>query len=69
MKKARVSKIPSSGKPSDYLAAGYKIVHYSDGALLLQKRADLRLFHLTTHREGGDPVHGQVLVSFVGKVP
>jgi len=69
MKKAKVSKILWSKKPSDYLAAGYKIVHYSDGALLLQKRADLRLFHLTTHSEGGEPLHGQVLVSFMGKVP
>jgi hypothetical protein len=67
MKKA--VKILSSDKPSDYLAAGYKIVGYSDGTLLLQKRSDLRLFHLTTLREGTDPMHAQGMVSFVGKVP
>jgi hypothetical protein len=66
MKKGRVAKILSSGKPIHYLAAGYNIVQYSDRTLLLQKRMDLRLLHLTMHRCGGDPVHGQVLGSFGG---
>jgi len=69
VKKAKVSKILWSKKPSDYLAAGYKVIDYSSGSLLLQKGADLRLFHLTTHQEGGDPGSGQVLVSFMAKVP
>ena len=69
MKKAKKAKSIVSDKPSDFLAAGYQVVHFSDGALLLQKGADLRLFHLTVYREGGDPVHGRVSVSFAGKVP
>jgi hypothetical protein len=69
MKKAKVTKVLSSIRPIDYLAAGFKVVEYSSGTLLLQKGADLRLFHLTSYQEGGAAGHGQVLVSFMGKVP
>jgi hypothetical protein len=68
MKKTK-KKVISSDKPSDFLAAGYTVVAYTNGSLLLQKGADLRLFSLTTHREGTDPVHGTITVSFAGKVP
>ena len=66
MKKA---KVVLSDKPSAFLAAGYKIVQFSNGSLLLRKGTDLRLFHLTEHRDGSDPVHGNLVVSFVAKVP
>jgi hypothetical protein len=68
MKKAK-KKTLTSDKPSDFLAADYKVVAYTNGSLLLQKGADLRLFNLTIHREGTDPVHGIITVSFAGKVP
>ena len=68
MKKAKKKVIPGD-KPSAFLAAGYKVVDYSDGTLLLQKGDDLRLFKLTISRDGSDPVHGSVNVSFAAKVP
>jgi hypothetical protein len=70
MKKVKVkTKAPASDKPSAFLAAGYKVDEYSNGTLLLQKGADLRLFNLTKHRDGADPVHGNVVISFAAKVP
>jgi hypothetical protein len=70
VKKAKAkTQAPASGKPSAFLAAGYKVVEYSNGTLLLQRGADLRLFELTKHREGGDPVHGAIIISFAAKVP
>jgi len=66
MKKA---KVVLSDKPSAFLAAGYEIVQFSNGSLLLRKGTDLRLFHLTEYRDGSDPVHGSLVVSFVAKVP
>jgi hypothetical protein len=67
MKKVKVkTKAPASDKPSAFLAAGYKVDEYSNGTLLLQKGADLRL---TKHRDGADPVHGNVVISFAAKVP
>ena len=66
MKKAKAI---AGDKPSTFLKAGYKVVHYSAGSLLLQKGADLRLFHLTEFQDGTDPVHGTIVVSFVAKVP
>ena len=67
MKKAKVKNIAKT--PSALIAAGYKIVTYTNGTLLLQKGSDLRLFHLTVYREGGDPTNGRIEVSFAGKVP
>ena len=51
MKKAKAI---AGDKPSTFLKAGYKVVHYSAGSLLLQKGADLRLFHLTEFQDGTD---------------
>ena len=67
MKKAKVKKIPNT--PSALVAAGYKIVTFTNGTLLLQKGSDLRLFYLTVYRDGGDPANGRIEVSFAGKVP
>ena len=67
MKKAKVTKVAKT--PSALIAAGYKIVTYTNGTLLLQKGSDLRLFYLTVYREGGDPTNGRIEVSFAGKVP
>lgn len=67
MKKAKAKKIANT--PSALLAAGYKIVTYSNGTLLLQKGSDLRLFYVTVYRDGGDPTNGRIEVSFAGKVP
>ncbi|MEA2951984.1 MAG: hypothetical protein QOF19_3098 [Alphaproteobacteria bacterium] len=69
MKKAKKTKTVSNDKPSAFLAAGYKVVQFSNGSLLLQRGNDLRLFHFSEHRDGGDPVHGTLAVSFVAKVP
>ena len=68
MKKPKKKAI-AADRPSAFLAAGYKVVDYSDGTLLLQKDGDLRLFKLTISRDGSDPVHGSVNVSFAAKVP
>ena len=67
MKRAKPA--PSSDKPSAFLAAGYKVVQFEGGTLLLQRGADLRLFRLAEYREGGDPVHGKLVVTFAAKVP
>jgi hypothetical protein len=67
MKKAK--KVVASDKPSAFLAAGYKVVEFSNGSLLLQRGSDLRLFRFTEYRSGSDPVHGSLIVSFVAKVP
>jgi membrane-bound metal-dependent hydrolase YbcI (DUF457 family) len=70
VKTRKPAKAPlSSDKPSDYLAAGYQIVSYASGSLLLRKGSDLRLFHFTEHREGGHSLHGHLAVSFVARVP
>ena len=69
MKKSVKKKPPSTQKPSEFLAAGYQFVQYSDGALLLRKDADLRLFRFLELREGGDPVNGKLIVNFAAKVP
>jgi hypothetical protein len=65
----RAKRVPSSGKPSDFLAAGYKLVHFENGTLLLQKGTDLRLFRLAEYREGSDPMGGKLVVTFAAKVP
>jgi hypothetical protein len=67
-RKAATSTV-SSDKPSEYLAAGYQIVSYANGSLLLRKGIDLRLFHFAEQRDGADPLHGNLVVTFVGKVP
>jgi hypothetical protein len=68
MKKAKKKiKTVNSTKPSDFLDAGYKVAAYN-GSLLLQRGADLRLFHFEEYREGGG-VQGNVIVKFAGKVP
>jgi ureidoglycolate hydrolase len=67
VKKAKAKKTAKT--PSAFIAAGYKIVTYTNGTLLLQKGSDLRLFYLTVYREGGDPTNGRIEVSFAGKVP
>jgi hypothetical protein len=58
--------------PSALLANGYKIIQIDIGsgglALLLQKGSDLVLVRMSEYREGGS-VEGQLLVTFVGKVP
>jgi len=70
MKKRKAAKsVLSSDKPSDYLGAGYQIVSYANGSLLLRKGTDMRLFHFAEYRDGSDPVHGNLVVSFVAKVP
>lgn len=56
-------------KPSAFLAAGYKVVSFSNGSLVLQKASDLRLFHFAEYRDGSDPVHGNLVVTFAAKVP
>ena len=65
----RAKPVPSSDKPSDFLAAGWRFVQFESGALLLQKGADLRLFRLAEYREGSDPVRGRLVVTFAAKVP
>ena len=59
----------SGDKPSAFLNAGYKVVSFSNGSLVLQKGSDLRLFHLAEYRDGSDPVHGNLVVTFAAKVP
>ena len=58
--------------PSALLASGYKIIEASieSGglALLLGKGNDLVLVRMSEYREGGS-VEGQLVVTFVGKVP
>jgi len=49
--------------------AGYKVVSFSNGSLVPQKGSDLRLFHLAEYRDGSDPVHGNLVVTFAAKVP
>jgi hypothetical protein len=65
MKKAKKKiKAVNSIKPSDFLAAGYKVAAYNGSP---QRGTDLRLFHFAEYREGGD-VQGQVVVKFAGKI-
>ena len=64
--------IESNHVPSALLASGYKIIETSieSGglALLLQKGTDLVLVRMSEYREGSS-IEGQLVVTFVGKVP
>ena len=66
------SPVESQQVPSALLASGYKIIETSieSGglALLLQKGTDLVLVRMSDYREGSS-VEGQLVVTFVGKVP
>jgi hypothetical protein len=67
------SKAQPKVSPSKLLASGYKIVQSqieSGGlSLLLGKGAEHVLIRMSEYREGSDPVHGRLVITFVGKVP
>jgi hypothetical protein len=68
------TKTPASSRmrPSAFLAKGYKVVeadlHGGGLELLLGKDNDLVLFRMVEYREGSS-TEGQLVVTFVAKVP
>ena len=70
--KTDTTAIASKSLPSALLASGYKIIdtNMESGGLvlLLGKGDDLVLVRMSEYREGSS-VEGQLVVTFVGKVP